>query len=106
VTKDERVLLFNELRRIGETTKEFDYIPGRFLQDLASSDPADLIRRYVLAPRPSAGFERLWEEGRLDVAVEYVAWKYRHLLPVEVGEAAAKRLKAAGFDVHTHSSVR
>ena len=100
MTKDERAALFSELRRIADETREFNYIPARFLQDLATSDPGELIARYVLAPRPSAGFERLWQEGRLDVAVENVAWKYRHLFPPAVGEAAAKRLKAVGFDVH------
>jgi hypothetical protein len=101
MTKDERAVLFGELRHIADETREFNYVPARFLQDLATSDPSELIVRYVLAPRPSAGLERLWREGRLDVAVENAAWKYRHLFPPAVGEAAAKRLKAAGFDVHT-----
>jgi len=105
VTKGDRAVLFSELRRIGDETREFNYIPARFLQDLATCEPGDLIVRYVLAPRPSAGFERLWQERRLDAAVENVAWKYRHLFPREIGEAAAARLKAAGFDVHTQSSV-
>jgi hypothetical protein len=94
-------VLFTKLRHIADETREFNYIPARLLQDLATSDPGELIVRYVLAPRPSAGFERLWQERQLDVAVENVAWKYQHLFPPEVGEAAAKRLKAAAFDVHT-----
>lgn len=105
MTKDERATLFNELRHIADETREFNYIPARFLQDLATSDPGELIIRYVLAPRPSAGFERLWQEERLDVAVENVAWKYRHLFPPTVGDAAAKRLAAAGFDVHSQRMI-
>jgi hypothetical protein len=99
MTKVEKAELFRELGRIGEQTRAFNYIPGRFLQDLASSDPGELVTRYVLATRPSAGFERLWQEGRLDLAVESVAWRYRHLFPAEVGMAAQRRLAAAGFDV-------
>lgn len=99
MAKDDRAKLFNDLKRIGEQTREFNYISGRFLQDLVSSDPGELVTRYVMSPNPSEGFMRLWEEGRLDLAVESVAWKHRHLFPPEVGNMAAKRLKAAGFDV-------
>lgn len=105
MTKQERSTLFAELKRIGEETRKFKYIPGRFLQDLANcDDPAELITRYVLAPHPSEGFARLTLEGRLDLSVENVAWRYRHLFPADVGAAAEKRLSQAAFDVHAQRS--
>lgn len=37
--------LLAELIRIGAETKEFNYIPSRYLQDVANSDPAELVLR-------------------------------------------------------------
>jgi hypothetical protein len=59
------------------------------------------VERYVLAKNPTDGFNRLWQERRLDLTVENVAWKHRHLFRPEVGRAAAGRLASAGFDVRT-----
>lgn len=105
MTKDERAALLADLRRIGQEAKTFKYIPSRFLQDLAVSDPTELVARYVMAPQPSDGFKRLWEEHRLDLSVENVAWKNRHLFTQEVVDVAAKRLLQAGFDVNTQCAV-
>ena len=99
--------LFAELKRIGEETRKFGYVPGRFLSDLANcADPAELVVRYVLAPRPSEGFTRLAMEKRLDLSVENVAWRQRHMFPPEIATAARKRLAQAGFDVETQPSSR
>ena len=105
MAETDRSRLFADLARIGTEAKEFDYVPGRFLQDLASSDPVDLTARYVLSPKPTAGFIRLWEEGRLDLTVENVAWRHRHLFPSSIAEAAKKRLASVGFDVETQANV-
>ena len=101
MTNDEKKRLRAELQHIAGETKEFGYNPTRFLNDLAGSDPGELVIRYVLARNPSEGFTRLWEEKRLDLAVENVAWRNRHLFAPEIGEAAKKRLAAMGFDVET-----
>src|SRR4051812_36190248 len=97
----DKKLLMADLLHIAEETRRFKppYIPSRYLEDLANSDPAELVLRYVLAKDPTDGFERLWSEGRLDLSVEYVAWKHRHLFPPRVGQSAAARLAAADFDV-------
>jgi hypothetical protein len=92
-----------ELLRIGEETREFDYIPSRYLQDVANSDPAELVYKYVLAKDLTDGFQRLWAEGRLDLTVENVAWRHRRLFPTRVGRVAAERLAEAGFDVRTQT---
>jgi len=101
MSQENKQMLFHELVRIGNETREFDYIPSRYIQDVANSDPAEIILRYVLAKEMTEGFERLWLEKRLDLAVENLAWKNRHLFPAEVGREAKGRLAAAGFDVRT-----
>ncbi len=95
--------LLVDLLHIAEETKEFDppYIPSRYVQDVANSDPAELVYKYVLAKNPTDGYERLWRERRLDLAVENVAWRYRRRFPPAVGKAARTRLEASGFDVQT-----
>jgi hypothetical protein len=95
--------LFRELLHIAEETRHFDppYIPHYYLQDLANSDPEALVLRYVLAKDMTDGFYRLWEEQRLDLTVENVAWRTRTVFPRRVGQAAAERLAACGFDVRT-----
>ena len=105
-TRDERAKLFADLKRTGEEAKKFGYIPGRFLQDLTSSDPLELVQRYVLSKNPTDGFQRLWMEGRLNLAVENVAWLHRSLFPTAVTDAAKKRLAGAGFDVETQVGSR
>lgn len=62
-----------ELLAVGEETREFDYIPSRYLQDVANSDPAELIYKYVFAKELTDGFQRLRAEGRLGLAIENVA---------------------------------
>ena len=93
--------LFVDLLHIAEETREFDppYIPSYYLQDVANSDPAELVYKYVLAKDMTDGYERLWREGRLDLAVENVAWRYRSAFPPKVGRSAKSRLEASGFDV-------
>jgi hypothetical protein len=84
--------LLADLLHIAEETRQFDppYIPSRYVQDVANSDPAELVYKYV---------QRLWEEGRLDLAVENVAWRYRQRFPPAVGKAARIRFEASEFDV-------
>lgn len=102
---EDKKRLMADLLHIAEETRQFKppYIPSRYLQDLANSDPAELVYKYVMAKDPTDGFQRLWVERRLDLAVESVAWKHRGLFPPRVGQAAAARLDAADFDVRTQT---
>jgi len=102
VKEEDKRMLMRDLLRIAEETRQFKppYIPSRYRQDLATSDPADLVERYVLAKNPTDGFHRLWQEQRLDLTVENVAWKHRTCFGPRSG-ASADRLAAAGFDVRT-----
>jgi hypothetical protein len=90
-----------ELLHIAEETRDFNppYVPSRYVQDVANSDPTELVYKYVLAKDITDGFERLWSEGRLDLTVENIGWKFRAQFPPAVGSAARDRLAAAGFDV-------
>jgi hypothetical protein len=101
VSKENKQKLRADLLHIAEETKGFDYIPSRYLQDVANSDAAELVLRYVMAKDMTDGFERLWREGRLDLTVENLAWKHRSMFPPKVGRQARERLMAAGFDVRT-----
>jgi hypothetical protein len=53
-----------DLLDIAEQTRQFKppYIPSRCLQDLANSEPAELVYRTYSPKHPTAGFERLWQE--------------------------------------------
>jgi hypothetical protein len=99
--QEDKTKLRGDLLHIADETRQFKppYIPSRYLQDLANSDPAELVYKYVMAKDPTDGFARLWTEGRLDLTVENVAWLNRHLFPPSVGQAARRRLAEANFDV-------
>jgi hypothetical protein len=102
---EDKKRLMADLLHIAEETRRFKppYIPSRYVEDLANSDPAELVLRYVLAKDPTDGFQRLWLERRLDLSVENIAWKHRHAFPPRVAKAAASRLAEAGFDVKTQT---
>jgi hypothetical protein len=56
----------------------------------------DAVRRILNAPTPSDGFRRLWEEQRLDLAVEAVALEFAgSFTPGELA-TARQRLREAG----------
>jgi hypothetical protein len=95
---EDKKLLMANLLQIAEETRQFKppYIPSRYLQDLANSDPAELVYKYVFAKDPTDGFERLWREQRLDLTVENVAWKHRNLFPPAVERAAKEQLASVG----------
>jgi hypothetical protein len=107
VNIDDRRALMRDLLHIADETRTFKppYIPQRYVNDLANSDPAELVERYTLARTPTSGFNRLWEEKRLDLAVENIAWKHRQLFRPEVAQAARRRLAEAGFEVETQRHV-
>jgi hypothetical protein len=52
------------------------------------------------------GFYRLWEEQRLYLTVENVAWRNREIIQRKAGQAAAERLAACGFDVRNQQHVQ
>ena len=103
LSRDQRLSLWRDLKEIGEKTREFNYIPQRYLEDLANSDPAELCWRYVFNREQQDGFTRLWQEGRLDLSVENVVWRRRSLFSAspEIVREAERKVAGAEFDVRT-----
>lgn len=79
---DELVARLNQALMAGiqECKRALDYTPTYFIRMLSELGPVATVRHLVLQP-PSEGFTHLWEKGRLDLAVEYVAlWpEFDHL---------------------------
>jgi hypothetical protein len=96
--------IHDELKRVLRECYAIGYTAGYFRNDLANSDPAELCMRYTLNP-PTEGYLRLYEERRLDLAVENVVWKFRADFPTEVVKRARQRLADFEFDVITQSDI-
>ena len=50
--------------------RECDYTPTYFLRMVSEHGGLEAARRLLATERPSYGFVRLWECGRLDLSVE------------------------------------
>jgi hypothetical protein len=91
------------LRRDLEATvaeaKTFGYNPTRFHTELTNEpSPEALVYRYLFGKeRVLDGFVRLWEAGRLDISIEYIAWKHSPPLPPPVKKRAEQYLDEVGF---------
>ena len=59
-----------EMLRIYEGATEFGYYPTRFKQMVETHGGLGAAQLLLAGDAPSSGFERLWEEGRLDLSVE------------------------------------
>lgn len=102
---DEKLATLN--RVLGEGVREckirFDYTPSYFIRMLSEIGPVESVRQLVTNPHPSEGFTRLWEHGRLDLAVEFVAlWPEFERFFGDVADVARRRLVEYGFDTETH----
>jgi hypothetical protein len=80
---------------------EAGYNPTYFLQMLADRGALETARALIASPRPSDGFVRLLELGRLDLSVEAIACRreYRHLFSTAELATAKRRLHDAGYEV-------
>jgi hypothetical protein len=94
-----------ELKTILSECYAIGYTAGYFRNDLANSNPAELCLRYTLNP-PTDGLLRLQAEGRLDLAVENVVWRFRDDFPRDAVSRARTRLAEFGFDVVSQRSVK
>jgi hypothetical protein len=94
----------DELKRVLAECYAIGYTAGYFRNDLANSNPAELCLRYTLNP-PTDGLLRLQAEGRLDLAVENVVWKFRDDFPRDAVSRARARLAEFGFDVVAQRSA-
>ncbi len=83
-----------EMLRLYRDTREEGYIASLFLQMVTERGGLAAAKKLINDPKPSDGFRRLWEMGRLDLTVEYVAaysTEYRELFTHEERTSARRR---------------
>ena len=81
--------------------KEFGYNPSFWLRMVMDHRGVGAAKRLLAGPATSEGFARLWEEGRLDLSVEWFVLQPRFapLFDAAERDEARRRLLAHGFDV-------
>ncbi|MNJ37273.1 HNH endonuclease [compost metagenome] len=84
-----------------EAQTELNYRPTLFLQMLGSSGGYQTVSTLISQPKPSDGFTKLWEGGRLDLSVEALVTesKWRRCFEANLLLAAEKRLRQADYVV-------
>ncbi|MCK8668213.1 HNH endonuclease [Pseudomonas azerbaijanoccidens] len=78
-----------------------NYRPALFLQMLGSSGGYQTVSSLISQPKPSDGFTKLWEGGRLDLSVEALVTesRWRRCFDANLLVAAEMRLSKAGYVV-------
>lgn len=89
-----------EILRIYDEATTFGYRPTRFLQMVNEYGGLQTVRTLLGKDAPSYGFERLWEEGRLDLSVEALALRepWRGLFDLDKLGEAYRRLDGSDYD--------
>ena len=84
--------------------KEFGYNAGYWKRMVADHGAVDASHRLLAGTRASDGFTRLWEEGRLDLSVEFsvLLLNYHDLFTDDERAEARRRLEQYEFDVDGH----
>ncbi len=84
-----------------EAQRVLNYRPALFLQMLGSSGGYQTVSTLISQPKPSDGFTRLWEGGRLDLSVEALVTesRWRRCFDADLLLAAETRLREAGYEV-------
>lgn len=89
-----------EMLRIYDQATTFGYYPTYFLRMV--NDHGGLQSAKILLDKdaPSYGFERLWEEGRLDLSVEALVLgeQWRGLFDLDELREAYRRLDGSDYD--------
>jgi hypothetical protein len=80
---------------------DFGYNPTYWLRMIQEHGSIDAAKRLLLGPRASDGFTRLWEEGRLDLSVEFFVLmpEFSSMFTAEELMEARRRLELYEFDV-------
>src|SRR5689334_25168951 len=84
--------------------KEFNYNPAYWKRMIVDHGAVDASHRLLSGTRASDGFTRLWEEGRLELSVEFSVLlpKYHDLFTDDERAEARRRLELYEFDVDGH----
>ena len=90
-----------EMLRIYEGAKEFDYYPTYFLRMVMGRGGLSTAKHLLGGNKLSDGFVRLWEEQRLDLSVEALALRdpWSALFTQQELAEAQRRLDGAGYDL-------
>ena len=91
----------DEMMRIYEEAKVFNYCPTYFLQMVNEMGGVAAAKRLLEGEHISDGLTRLWEEGRLDISMEALILRepWRTLFTEEEVKKAETRLKELGYDL-------
>ena len=81
---------------------ETNYKPRFFMEMVARDGATEACLRLVRSEKPSEGFTKLWELGRLDLTAEaqMLAPEFKDYFEPSDLELARKRLKAYGYKGH------
>jgi hypothetical protein len=84
--------------------EEFGYNAGYWKRMVVDDGAVEASHRLLTGTRASDGFTRLWEEGRLDLSVEFSVLlpKYHDLFTDDERAEARRRLEQYEFDVDGH----
>lgn len=84
-----------------EAQTALNYRPALFLQMLGSSGGYQTVSALISQPKPSDGFTKLWEGGRLDLSVEALVTesRWRRCFEADLLLAAETRLRQVGYVV-------
>lgn len=101
----------HDMREGVRKCREFGYVPTLWIRMMSEHGAVGAAKHLLHGTRASDGFTRLWEEGRLDLSVEFVVlWpKYADLFTGAERAEARRRLEMYEFDVDralaSHSST-
>ena len=90
-----------EMLRIYDEATQFDYYPTRFRQMVEEHGGLGAAKLLLTGGTPSSGFERLWEEGRLDLSVEALVLRtpWAALFTESESREAERRLEGSDYDI-------
>jgi predicted ATP-grasp superfamily ATP-dependent carboligase len=90
-----------DMRDGARRCREFGYNPTYWEKMVSDQGAVGAAKQLLKGSRASDGFTRLWEEGRLDLSVEFYILlpKYADLFAREERVEARRRLELHEFDV-------
>ena len=97
---DLQLQLHQEMLRIYDEATEFGYYPMRFKQMVETHGGPGAAQLLLAGDTASSGFERLWEEGRLDLSVEALVLRapWTTLFTESELREAERRLEGSDYD--------
>lgn len=87
------------LRKAVREAEQLKYFPNRFKGMLDGDGGYETVKRILASGRPSEGFEKLWELGRVDLTCEaiIVETKWRRHFDDDLLERAERLLRQIGY---------